>query len=117
MERNVAALGRQPATHDKFAFVQWLAAWVGGLSMWSRLRWAGFLFVLPALIHLATFKFYPMLEAFWLSFHRYDLMSPPVFNGLRNYQVLWENPLFHRSHTCSGSRSPNGSSRWAWRFS
>src|SRR5215471_4971347 len=97
MERNVAALGRQPAAPDKFAFVRWLAAWVGGLSIWSRLRWAGFLFVLPALIHLATFKFYPMLEAFWLSFHRYDLMSPPVFNGLRNYQVLWENPLFHQS--------------------
>ena len=97
MERKVAALGVQPATTDKFAFVRRLAAWVGGLSLRSRLRWAGFLFVLPALIHLATFKFYPMLEAFRLSFYRYDLMSPPVFNGLRNYQVLWENPLFHQS--------------------
>ena len=81
MERKVAALGMQPATTDKFAFVRRLAAWVGGLSIRSRLRWAGFLFVLPALIHLATFKFYPMLEAFWLSFHRYDLMSPPVFSA------------------------------------
>jgi multiple sugar transport system permease protein len=97
MERKVAVVGAQPATTDTFAFVRRPAAWVGGLSIRSRLRWAGFLFVLPALIHLATFKFYPMLEAFWLSFHRYDLMSPPVFNGLRNYQVLWENPLFHQS--------------------
>ena len=32
MERNVAALGRQPATPDKFAFVRWLAAWVGALQ-------------------------------------------------------------------------------------
>jgi multiple sugar transport system permease protein len=97
MERKVAALGMQPATTDKFAFVRRLSAWVGGLSIRSRLRWAGFLFVLPALIHLATFKFYPMLDASWLSFHRYDLMSSPVFNGLRNYQALWENPLFHQS--------------------
>ena len=97
MERKVTVVGAQPAATSKFAFVRRLADWMGGLSLQSRLRWAGFLFVLPALIHLATFKFYPMLEAFWLSFHRYDLMSPPVFNGLRNYEVLWENPLFHQA--------------------
>ena len=97
MESKVTALAVQPATTCKFAFVRRLAAWLGGLSLRSRLRWAGFLFVLPALIHLATFKFYPMLEALRLSFYRYDLMSPPVFNGLRNYELLWENPLFHQS--------------------
>ena len=32
MERKVAALGMQPATTDKFAFVRRLAAWVRGLS-------------------------------------------------------------------------------------
>jgi multiple sugar transport system permease protein len=69
----------------------------GSFSLRSRLSFAGFFFVLPALIHLATFKFYPMFEAFRLSFYRYDLMSPPVFNGLRNYNLLWENPLFHQS--------------------
>ena len=73
------------------------AVWPGRMSIRSRLRWAGFFFVLPALLHLLIFKFYPLLEAFRLSFYRYDLMSPPVFNGLRNYQVLWENPLFHQS--------------------
>ena len=72
-------------------------AWREKLSLQSRLRWAGFFFVLPALIHLVTFKFYPMFQAFRLSFYRYDLMSPPVFTGLRNYNLLWENPLFHQS--------------------
>jgi len=71
--------------------------WPRRLSYRSRLRWAGFFFVLPALIHLAVFKFYPLIEAFRLSFYRYDLMSPPVFNGLANYSALWENPLFHQS--------------------
>jgi multiple sugar transport system permease protein len=97
MERRVTIVGVEPATAWRFAFARRLAAWLGGLFRRRRLRWAGFLFVLPALIHLATFKFYPMLEAFWLSFYQYDLMSPPVFIGLRNYEVLWENPLFHQS--------------------
>lgn len=67
------------------------------LSLQTRLCWAGFLFVLPALLHLITFKFYPMLEALRLSFYQYNLMSPPVFNGLENYRAVWNNPLFHQS--------------------
>jgi ABC-type sugar transport system permease subunit len=67
------------------------------LSYPSRLRWAGFFFVLPALIHLIVFKFYPLVEAFRLSFYRYDLLSAPVFSGLTNYHALWENLLFHQS--------------------
>ena len=72
MERKVAALGMQPATADKFAFVRRLAAWVRGIFHPEPPPLSRVLLVLPALIHLATFKFYPMLEAFWLSFHRYD---------------------------------------------
>lgn len=72
-------------------------AWPWGHSRRSRLYLAGFFFVLPALLHIAVFKFYPLLQAFQLSFYRYDLMSPPVFSGLANYQALWENPLFHQS--------------------
>lgn len=97
MDRELTAFGVQPGAASKFAVVRRLTAWGEGLSIRSRLCWAGFFFVLPALIHLATFKFYPMLEALRLSFYKYDLMSPPVFNGLRNYQLLWENPLFHQS--------------------
>jgi ABC-type sugar transport system permease subunit len=67
------------------------------LSLHTRLAAAGFLFVLPALLHLITFKFVPMLEAFRLSFYHYDLMSPPVFHGLENYRSVWNNPLFHQS--------------------
>lgn len=70
---------------------------MGRSSLQTRLYWAGFLFVLPALVHLVVFKFYPMLEAFRLSFYQYDLMSPPVFHGLENYRAVWNNPLFHQS--------------------
>jgi len=67
------------------------------LSLHTRLAVVGFLFVLPALLHLVTFKFLPMLQAFRLSFYHYDLMSPPVFHGLENYRSVWSNPLFHQS--------------------
>jgi len=63
----------------------------------SRLAWAGLFFVLPALLHIAIFKLYPLLQALRLSFYRYDLLSPPVFTGFANYHALWENPLFHQS--------------------
>lgn len=85
------------AVAGRFARLRQWTAWPSRLSHRSRLCLAGFFFVLPALAHLAVFKFYPLLEAFRLSFYRYDLMSPPVFTGLANYQGLWENPLFHQS--------------------
>jgi len=67
------------------------------LSLHTRLAVVGFLFLLPALLHLVTFKFLPMLQAFRLSFYHYDLMRPPVFHGLENYRSVWNNPLFHQS--------------------
>ena len=78
-------------------FRQWVGwRWLS-LSLQTRLCWAGFLFVLPALLHLIVFKFYPMVEAFRLSFYKYDLMTPPVFHGVENYKTVWNNPLFHQS--------------------
>ncbi len=68
-----------------------------GLSLSGKRQLVGFLFVLPALVHLTLFKFYPMFEAFRLSFFQYDLMSPPRFTGFGNYTALWDNPLFHQS--------------------
>jgi multiple sugar transport system permease protein len=67
------------------------------LTMEGRLRWVGFLFVLPALLHIVLFKFYPMAQALLLSLFRYDLLTPPRFAGLANYRALYENPLFHQS--------------------
>lgn len=67
------------------------------LTYANRLRLAGFLFVLPALLHFTLFKFYPMAQALLLSLFRYDLTSAPEFTGLGNYQALWENPLFHQA--------------------
>ena len=98
MDREIGVGRTSPSMIRRSASLLWRwGAGGGDSSLHSHLRWAGFFFVLPALIHLVIFKFYPMLQAFWLSFFRYDLMSPPVFTGLENYKLLWENPLFHQS--------------------
>jgi putative chitobiose transport system permease protein len=55
-----------------------------------------YLFLLPALVMLSLTVFYPALQAFFLSFTRYeyDLTQPPVWIGFKNFQRLWVDPVF-----------------------
>jgi putative chitobiose transport system permease protein len=54
-----------------------------------------YLFLLPALIMLGLTVFYPAIQAFFLSFTRYeDLSQPPTWIGTKNFQRLWIDPLF-----------------------
>ncbi len=57
----------------------------------------GFLFALPAVLYLALFNLYPMANAFYLSFTRYDLISPPEFVGMRNYVQTLTSEAFQHS--------------------
>ena len=58
----------------------------------------GFLFVLPFVLGVLLFKLFPFVMSFCLSFTQYDLMDPPVFIGLQNYQELFgDDPLFVKS--------------------
>jgi putative chitobiose transport system permease protein len=65
---------------------------------WSKLshQLAPYLFLLPALIVLGLTVFYPALQAFYLSFTRYeyDLTQPPLWIGLKNFQRLWSDRIF-----------------------
>lgn len=45
----------------------------------------GLLFVSPWLLGFLLFTLYPLLSSIYYSFHRYDLMTTPVFLGLKNY--------------------------------
>ena len=51
----------------------------------------GILFVSPVVLLFVVFRLYPMLDAIVLSFQRYDLMTPPRWVGLANYQFLLSN--------------------------
>ena len=52
---------------------------------------AAYTFLAPALALVLVFGIWPLLTAFWLSFHSYDLFSNPRWVGLENYRYL----LFH----------------------
>ena len=55
-----------------------------------------YLFLLPALIVLGLTVFLPTLQAFYLSFTRYeyDLTQPPQWVGFANFRRLWTDPVF-----------------------
>jgi multiple sugar transport system permease protein len=60
-------------------------------------RLAGYLFILPSLLFLLVFVIYPILSAFYLSLHRYNLIEPPVWDGLNRYWLLLEDPRFFKA--------------------
>jgi oligogalacturonide transport system permease protein len=58
----------------------------------------GFLFVLPFVLGVLLFKLFPFVMSFALSFTQYDLIDPPEWVGLRNYEeMLGSDPLFTKS--------------------
>lgn len=59
-------------------------------------RLTPYLFLLPALLVLGLTVFYPALQAFYLSFTRYeyDLTQPPQWAGFANFRRLWVDPVF-----------------------
>ncbi|MEJ5081589.1 sugar ABC transporter permease [Ochrobactrum sp. MYb379] len=64
------------------------------LSMKTRrLMWVWSFLALPILFY-SIIRFYPTIEAFWLSFTDWDLMSPPQFIGIGNYEKLFADPEF-----------------------
>ncbi|ECI7685948.1 sugar ABC transporter permease [Salmonella enterica subsp. enterica] len=70
------------------------AASSAGLSMYARrLLWVWGFLALPVIFY-AVIRFYPTLQAFWLSFTDWNLMNPAKFIGFDNYWKLWKDPEF-----------------------
>ena len=58
-----------------------------------RLFWVWGFLAIPVLFY-SVIRFYPTLEAFWLSLTDWDFLSDPEFVGLENYRALLHNPEF-----------------------
>jgi len=58
---------------------------------------AFWLFILPWAIGFLAFTVGPIIASIYLSFTRYDIVSPPEFIGLRNFTELFADPLFYKS--------------------
>jgi multiple sugar transport system permease protein len=52
------------------------------------------LFILPALVGFLVFMVWPTLRGIWLSFTRFNLLTPAEFNGLDNYLRMVQDPVF-----------------------
>jgi raffinose/stachyose/melibiose transport system permease protein len=54
-------------------------------------------FVLPALVLYIVFLVGPIVAAVWISFNRWNGVTDAQWNGIRNYQVLLQDPTFRRA--------------------
>jgi ABC-type sugar transport system permease subunit len=53
--------------------------------------------LLPTLAIIVVFRFFPMLQAFYISLTEYDLIRPPKFIWFSNFIDLVQDPLFLNS--------------------
>lgn len=58
---------------------------------------AGLAFASPWLIGLCIFGIYPIIASLYYSLCRYNILKPPQFIGLENYQLLLDDRLFWKS--------------------
>lgn len=56
-----------------------------------------YIYISPFFILFAIFLAYPVLNSFWISFHRQQGISTPEFIGLTNYINLMADPRFKQS--------------------
>jgi multiple sugar transport system permease protein len=63
-----------------------------------RNRWIGYAFISPWLLGFVAFTLYPFVASLFLSFTRYDIVSPPRWIGTANYAMLLrDDPLFYKA--------------------
>jgi multiple sugar transport system permease protein len=52
------------------------------------------LFIAPALVGFLVFMVWPTVRGLYLSFTKFNLLTPPEFNGLDNYVRMVQDPVF-----------------------
>lgn len=62
----------------------------------SEGRW-GILLVSPYLLHFLVFVAFTSLASLYFSFTQYDMLNPPKWTGLSNYQKMLDDPLFWKA--------------------
>ena len=68
------------------------------ISLSQREALWGYAFIVPWIIGFVIFTLGPMIASLYFSFTKYNIIDPPIWIGLRNYQrMLFEDPLFWHS--------------------
>ena len=71
-------------------------------KIFSQRKLVGFLFVLPGLVFFMIFFFYPVINAIYISFTRWNLFTSKQFVGLGNFVELLQDPDFLQSFKVTG---------------
>jgi multiple sugar transport system permease protein len=70
----------------------------GSSPLTRRKAIEGYLYISPFLLGFLIFTAYPLLTSFYLSFTNFNIISPPVWAGLENYQrAFFTDNLFWSS--------------------
>lgn len=65
-------------------------------NIFNNERFAGWVFILPALLGTLIFIVIPVICSFGLSFTKWDLLNPIRFVGLDNYKEIFSEALFFK---------------------
>ncbi|HEY65480.1 MAG TPA: sugar ABC transporter permease [Caldilineae bacterium] len=65
-------------------------------TLWREIQrnWVAYVYISPFFILFAIFGAFPILFSFYLSFHRWNGISPMQWVGLENYVRLFQDKLF-----------------------
>jgi putative chitobiose transport system permease protein len=62
--------------------------------MSKKFTFTPYLFLTPALLVIGVFILYPIFAVIYYSFTEYSIVTPPVWVGLKNYQLLIHDSVF-----------------------
>lgn len=66
---------------------------MAGNHGWNKWKWVLF-FLAPSLTGLLVFIVYPIASSFWLAFNDWNMLRPPTFVGLANFEELFRDNAF-----------------------
>lgn len=65
--------------------------------MTKKISLTPYLFLTPALLIIAVFLLYPVVAVVYYSFTDFSIVTPPVWIGLKNFQVLAGDAIFRQA--------------------
>src|SRR3954466_7152482 len=60
----------------------------------DRRQALGLLYLAPALLFVAAFTAYPLVQMFWMSLHNWSIIEPKKWVGVANFVKAWNDRQF-----------------------
>jgi multiple sugar transport system permease protein len=67
------------------------------MTIYRKRSLVGFLFALPAILFFIVFAYYPIVSAVRLSLFSWNLLSPPEYIGLGNFEYIFQDDRFQKA--------------------